>query len=132
MLSGRVDATLGGYWNYEAIQLAQRGKHPNVIRMDQVGVPTYDELVLVVRRKHDRQPARPGPPLRAGDGARVRVGSAATRRPRSTRSSRPTPGSTAKLQLASVKATLPVFFPSRRASRGDGRTRRSGTPTGSG
>ena len=48
MLSGRVDATLGAYWNYEAIQLAQLHKHPNVIRMEQVGVPTYDELVVVV------------------------------------------------------------------------------------
>ena len=46
-VSGRVDAILGGYWNYEAVQLAQLGKHPNVIRMNQVGVPTYDELVLV-------------------------------------------------------------------------------------
>ena len=35
MLSGRVDATLGGYWNYEAIQLRQHGKRPNVIPVDQ-------------------------------------------------------------------------------------------------
>src|SRR5207302_6670633 len=49
MLSGRVDATLGAYWNYEAIQLQQLGKRPNVIRMDEVGVPRYDELVLVAR-----------------------------------------------------------------------------------
>jgi len=50
MLSGRVDATLGAYWNYEAIQLQRMHKHPNVIRMDQVGVPTYDELVVVARK----------------------------------------------------------------------------------
>src|SRR5438270_9193880 len=50
MNSRRVDATVRGYWNYEAIQLQQRHKRPNVIRMEQVGVPTYDELVLVVRR----------------------------------------------------------------------------------
>src|SRR5205085_2454117 len=49
MLAGRVDATLGAYWNYEAIQLQQLGKRPNVIRMDRVGVPTYDELVVVAR-----------------------------------------------------------------------------------
>src|SRR5207248_5089801 len=49
MLSGRVDATLGAYWNYEAIQLEQMRKRPNVIRVDHVGVPTYNELVLVVR-----------------------------------------------------------------------------------
>ena len=50
MLSGSVDATLGAYWNYEAIQLAQLRKHPNVIHMQDVGVPTYDELVVVVRK----------------------------------------------------------------------------------
>src|SRR6201996_8679004 len=49
MLSGRVDATIGAYWNYEAIQLRQAGKQPDVIRVDDAGVPTYDELVLVVR-----------------------------------------------------------------------------------
>ena len=49
LLSGRVDAILGGYWNYEGVQLAQLHKRPHVLRMDQVGVPTYDELVLVVR-----------------------------------------------------------------------------------
>ena len=50
MLSGKVDATLGAYWNYEAIQLAQKRKHPKVIRMETAGVPTYDELVIVARQ----------------------------------------------------------------------------------
>ena len=49
MLSGRVDATLGAYWNYEAIQLRQMGKPANVIHVENAGVPTYDELVLVAR-----------------------------------------------------------------------------------
>ncbi len=39
LVSGRVHAILGGYWNYEAIELAQLKKHPTVIRMNQVGVP---------------------------------------------------------------------------------------------
>jgi len=47
MLSGRVDATLGAYWNYEAIQLRLQGRHPNVIHVENAGVPPYDELVLV-------------------------------------------------------------------------------------
>ncbi len=51
MLSGKVAATLGGYWNYEAIQLEQMHKHPVVIPIDQAGVPSYDELVLVVREE---------------------------------------------------------------------------------
>jgi putative hydroxymethylpyrimidine transport system substrate-binding protein len=47
LLTGKVDAILGGFWNYEAIDLAQRGKHPRVLRIEQAGVPRYDELVFV-------------------------------------------------------------------------------------
>ena len=59
MLSKKVDATLGGFWNYEGVQLARAHKDPTIIRMDQAGVPTYDELVLVAREKAlgDRGPA---------------------------------------------------------------------------
>ncbi len=49
MLSGKVAATLGGFWNYEAIQLALLHKKPVTIPVDRAGVPSYDELVLVVR-----------------------------------------------------------------------------------
>ena len=111
MLGGRVDATLGGYWNYEAIQLRQRGKHPRVIPVDRVGVPTYNELVLVMRRSTiEKQPdivrrfvqavgrgydaVRQDPA--AGIAALVHAN----------------PGLDVKLQTASVHATLPVFFPS--------------------
>ena len=62
MLSGKVDATLGGYWNYEAIQLALAHRSPTVIPVDSAGVPTYDELVLVVREGDAR---RRGQALRA-------------------------------------------------------------------
>ena len=54
MLSGKVAATLGGFWNYEAIQLRLLHKHPIVIPVDQAGVPSYDELVLVVREDEAR------------------------------------------------------------------------------
>jgi putative hydroxymethylpyrimidine transport system substrate-binding protein len=54
MLSKQVDATLGGFWNYEAIQLRLEHKHPLVIPVDRAGVPTYDELVLVVRQDEAR------------------------------------------------------------------------------
>jgi putative hydroxymethylpyrimidine transport system substrate-binding protein len=111
MLSGQVDATLGAYWNYEAIQLAQLGKHPSVIRVDQAGVPTYDELVLVVREKTlVNQP----------DLIR-RLVQAMARGYESTRADptaavanlvRANPGLSTKLQTASVRATLPAFFPS--------------------
>jgi putative hydroxymethylpyrimidine transport system substrate-binding protein len=110
MLSGRVDATLGAYWNYEAIQLAQMHKNPNVIRVDTVGVPTYDELVLVVTRKT----------LSTKTDQLRRLVQALARGYESVRSDptagvdsllAATTGLKRKLQLASVRATLPVFFP---------------------
>ena len=55
MLSGRVAATLGGFWNYEAIQLTQMHRHPVTIPVDRAGVPPYDELVLVVRAQDARK-----------------------------------------------------------------------------
>ena len=55
MLSKKVDATLGGFWNYEGIQLQQQRKHPTIIPVDKAGVPTYDELVFVATRKAARE-----------------------------------------------------------------------------
>jgi putative hydroxymethylpyrimidine transport system substrate-binding protein len=47
MLSGKVDATLGGFWNVEGIELKARGAKPWIEPVDRLGVPDYDELVLV-------------------------------------------------------------------------------------
>jgi len=47
LVTHRVNAILGGYWNYEAVQLQLAKKHPHVLRLDQVGVPNYNELVFV-------------------------------------------------------------------------------------
>src|SRR3954453_17134704 len=47
LVSHKVNAILGGYWNYEAVQLRLAKKHPHVLRLEQLGVPNYDELVLV-------------------------------------------------------------------------------------
>jgi putative hydroxymethylpyrimidine transport system substrate-binding protein len=111
MLSRRVDATLGAYWNYEAVQLRQMGKRPNVIRMNQVGVPNYDELVLAVRTstisQHEDE-------IRRFVQALARGYKSVQSNPKGAVQSLVTqnPGLDPKLQLASVKATLPVFFPS--------------------
>jgi putative hydroxymethylpyrimidine transport system substrate-binding protein len=51
MLSGKVDATLGSFWNYEGTDLERRGRKPVILRMEALGVPTYNELILVARRK---------------------------------------------------------------------------------
>ena len=114
MLSGRVDATLGAYWNYEAIQLRQAGKRANVIRVDNAGVPTYDELVLVVARERDRHPDQRAAPPGAGD--RPRLSGGAIRPPAGVDALvRANPTLSRKLQLASVQATLSSFFPANAA-----------------
>jgi putative hydroxymethylpyrimidine transport system substrate-binding protein len=50
LLTGKVDAVLGAFWNYEGTELKMRGKNPRIIRMEEAGVPTYDELVLVANK----------------------------------------------------------------------------------
>lgn len=110
MLSGKVAATLGGYWNYEALQLRRMRRRPVVIPIDQAGVPTYDELVLVVRE--DEAGTR-GQDLRG-------FLQALTRGERQTRANpaaaatliaKANPSAEAKLQLASIEATLPAALP---------------------
>jgi putative hydroxymethylpyrimidine transport system substrate-binding protein len=50
LIGGRVDAILGGFRNIEGVDLRLRGVDPRVVPVDQLGVPTYDELVLVARK----------------------------------------------------------------------------------
>jgi putative hydroxymethylpyrimidine transport system substrate-binding protein len=111
MLTGKVAATLGGYWNYEAIQLEQMKKKPVVIPIDKAGTPSYDELVLVVRE--DEAGTR-GQDLRA-------FLQALTQGEKQVRANPPAaaglivganPSAQAKLQLASIEATLPATLPS--------------------
>jgi putative hydroxymethylpyrimidine transport system substrate-binding protein len=47
LLAKKVDAVLGAFWNYEGTDLRLRGRNPQIIRIEQAGVPAYDELVLV-------------------------------------------------------------------------------------
>ena len=47
LLTRKVDATLGAFWNYEGVELRLKGRRPRIIRLEKAGVPTYDELVLV-------------------------------------------------------------------------------------
>jgi putative hydroxymethylpyrimidine transport system substrate-binding protein len=51
LLGGSAEAMLGGYSNVEGVDLRQRGKDPVVTPVDRLGVPTYDELVLVASRE---------------------------------------------------------------------------------
>ncbi len=47
VLSGEADAMLGGFLNIEGVDLAERGRQPRIEPVDKLGIPTYDELVLV-------------------------------------------------------------------------------------
>jgi putative hydroxymethylpyrimidine transport system substrate-binding protein len=111
MLSGKVDATLGAFWNYEGTDLARRGRDPVIQRMEKLGVPTYAELVFVARRRD----------LDEEFGSKVRRFMQATARGHAALKADPRAGLEGLLnadkglepglQEAVVKATLPVFFP---------------------
>jgi putative hydroxymethylpyrimidine transport system substrate-binding protein len=49
LVSGRADAIFGGSWNLEGIELESRGLMPVVTRLQKLGVPAYDESVLIAR-----------------------------------------------------------------------------------
>jgi putative hydroxymethylpyrimidine transport system substrate-binding protein len=111
MLSKKVDATIGAFWNVEGIQLEQAGRKPHIVRMEQLGVPTYDELVLAAARKR----------LDTDTASKIRRFLQATARGYAMVKADPEKGVDAllganpdlerKFTEASVKATLPVFFP---------------------
>jgi putative hydroxymethylpyrimidine transport system substrate-binding protein len=111
LVSGKVAATLGAYWNYEGVQLARQHRRPVILRMPQLGVPTYDELVVVARRES----------LDTAGASRLRRFLSATAAGYRMLRKDPSAGVNALaqashgidkgLQAASIQATLPVFFP---------------------
>ena len=114
MLSKKVDATLGAFWNVEGVQLRRAGRRPTIVRMEQVGVPTYDELILVARK--DTLAAK-GDEVRAFVQALARGYEAARADPQAATDAlvRAAPDLDAGFALASVKASLPAFFPADRS-----------------
>lgn len=49
LLSGKADAIFGGSWNIEGVALRERGLQPVIERVQDLGVPDYDELVVITR-----------------------------------------------------------------------------------
>ena len=47
LAAGKVDAVIGAYWNIEGPDLRMKDVPVTVMRLDDHGVPRYDELVLV-------------------------------------------------------------------------------------
>jgi putative hydroxymethylpyrimidine transport system substrate-binding protein len=110
MLSGKVAATLGGFWNYEAIQLEELHKHPLTIPVNQAGVPNYDELVLVVREDEAK---KRGQELRAFMQALSRGERAVRANPAAAAKLvvAANPSLEPKLQVTSIERTLPAMVP---------------------
>ena len=90
LVGGSAQAMLGGFSNVEGVDLRDRGKDPVVTPVDKLGVPTYDELVLVARRKQRRR--RPGsdPALHRRPGPRHERRGGRTRGRRPRQCSKPT------------------------------------------
>ncbi len=108
LLSDSAQATLGGFSNVEGVDLRERGKGPVVTPVDQLGVPTYDELVLVARQgslEEDPDKFRLFlAALERGTEAAVAQPGAAT-----TAITEANPDLEPKLAAAEVKATLPLL-----------------------
>lgn len=110
MLSGRVDATLAAFWNVEGVELRQRRQRPWIVPVNRLGVPNYDELVLVANAdKLDEQ----------RDDLRLFISSVA----RGARAARENPATAARNLIdnnpdlrerttrESVRLTIPALFP---------------------
>lgn len=52
LISGRADAIFGGSGNEEGVLLETRGFDPVVTEVTDLGIPGYDELVLIARPDH--------------------------------------------------------------------------------
>ncbi|MBS1887769.1 MAG: ABC transporter substrate-binding protein [Actinobacteria bacterium] len=108
LAGGSAQAMLGGYSNVEGVDLQQRGKEPVITPVDQLGVPTYDELVLVARRS-----------TLEANGERIRLFMTALRRGTEAAVKNPkaateailaaNPSLEPKLVAAEMKATLPLL-----------------------
>ena len=111
LVSGRVDATLGAFWNVEGVELRDKDRKPRITPVDELGVPKYAELVLVARsstlRTKESQIRRLVREIGRGYQA-VRKDPEAGVQPLL----KANPDLDPKLQLASVKATADAFFPS--------------------
>ncbi|HVO54547.1 MAG TPA: ABC transporter substrate-binding protein [Solirubrobacterales bacterium] len=111
LVSGSAQAMLGGYSNVEGVDLRERGKQPVILPVDKLGVPTYDELVLVANRKQlEEEPET----VRLFIAALARGTVAASEDPPKTTQAilAANPALEPKLTKAEVEATLPLLNPS--------------------
>jgi putative hydroxymethylpyrimidine transport system substrate-binding protein len=99
---------LGGFRNIEGVDLTARGLNPAVVPVNQLGVPTYDELVLVANE--DRLDDDPEA-IQLFIGALERGTDAAQRDPKAATDAilEAGDGLDPKLTAAEVERTLPLL-----------------------
>jgi putative hydroxymethylpyrimidine transport system substrate-binding protein len=56
LMAGQVDGVIGGYRNVEANELTEHGVEPMVMKVEDYGVPAYDELIFLVNKDHADDP----------------------------------------------------------------------------
>jgi putative hydroxymethylpyrimidine transport system substrate-binding protein len=108
LVGGKAQAMLGGFSNVEGVDLRLRGKDPVVTPVDRLGVPTYDELVVVANHKQlEEDPQK----VRLFLGALARGTAAAVKQPEAATKALLEANSDLdpKLTRAEVAATLPLL-----------------------
>jgi putative hydroxymethylpyrimidine transport system substrate-binding protein len=108
LANGSADAMLGGYSNVEGVDLRERGLDPVITPVEELGVPTYDELVFVARRS-----------TLEAEGQKIRLFISALKRGTEAAVAKPKAASEAilaantslepKLTEAEIAATLPLL-----------------------
>ena len=108
LVGGSAQAMLGGFSNVEGVDLRMRGKDPVVTPVDKLGVPTYDELVLVGQRARVEEDPEA---IRLFIAALERGTAAAKANPKAATAAllEANPALDPKLTEAEVKATLPLL-----------------------
>ena len=114
LLNRRVDATLGAFYNYEGTQLKLERRNPQIIPVDRVGVPAYDELVFVAGEGSLDEPGEQGKVRRFLEAVERGRRDLERDRERGLRGLlQANPDLDARLQRAALDATLPLFAPPR-------------------
>jgi putative hydroxymethylpyrimidine transport system substrate-binding protein len=110
ILGGRAQAMLGGFRNVEGVDLRLRDSDPVVTPVDKLGVPSYDELVLVAQGKRLEEDPQE---LRLFLAALARGTAAAAENPQAATKAllEANPDLDPKLTKAEVAATLPLLSP---------------------
>jgi putative hydroxymethylpyrimidine transport system substrate-binding protein len=110
LLKGRVDAIFGGSWNIDGATLEAHGVKPVIKRVENLGVPGWDELVVIARTDLVAEDPRM---IRRFMAAVLRGGAAAVREPGNAAKvivkNPEARGATLEETQSGLKATLPLF-----------------------